>query len=66
MPVVSPHALRRSMVTNSLNGGADIREVQKAARHADVRTTSRIYDRGTVSHDSSSFNVLAGFISGAT
>jgi len=65
VPSVTSHALRRSMVTNSLNAGADIREVQKAARHSDIRTTSRIYDQGTTSHDSSSLNVLAGFISGA-
>lgn len=62
---ISPHSLRRSMVTNSLNAGADIREVQKSARHADIRTTSRIYDQGPQSMDSSSFHVLSGFISGA-
>lgn len=65
VPPVRAHALRRSMVTNSLNAGADMREVQKAARHSDLRTTSRIYDQGTIAHDSSSMNVLAGYISGA-
>jgi len=65
VPVVTAHALRRSMVTNSLNAGADIREVQRAARHTDVRTTSKVYDQGPSSYDSSSLNVLAGFISGA-
>lgn len=62
---ITPHSLRRSMVTNSLNAGADIREVSKAARHADIRVTSRVYDQGNNTFDSNSFNVLSGYISGA-
>lgn len=65
VPEVGPHALRRSMITNSLNAGADIREVQKSARHSDLRTTSRVYDQGTPSYDSNSFNILAGYVAGA-
>lgn len=61
---VHPHSLRRSMVTNALNAGASIREVQAAARHSDPRTTSR-YDRGAGSLDSHAVHTLAAYIAGA-
>jgi len=38
-----PHMLRRTYVTTMLDAGADLRDVQIAARHADPRTTMR-YD----------------------
>jgi len=39
-----PHMLRHTWVTTMLDAGADLRDVQIAARHADPRTTMR-YDR---------------------
>lgn len=41
---VTPHSLRHSFVTLALDGGATVRQVQAAARHADPKTTIR-YDR---------------------
>lgn len=40
----TPHDLRRSAITNLLEGGADPLAVQEWARHEDVSTT-RVYDR---------------------
>lgn len=40
---VSPHSLRRSFVTLSLDAGATLRDVQDAASHASADTT-RLYD----------------------
>jgi integrase/recombinase XerD len=39
-----PHMLRHTFVTTSFDAGADLRDVQIAARHADPRTTMR-HDR---------------------
>jgi integrase/recombinase XerD len=39
-----PHMLRHTYITTMLDAGADLRDVQIAARHADPRTTMR-YDR---------------------
>jgi site-specific recombinase XerD len=41
---ITPHSLRHTFVTLSLDGGATVRQVQAAARHADPKTTLR-YDR---------------------
>lgn len=41
---VSAHSMRHSMVTVALAGGAPLHQVQRHARHKDVRTTLR-YDR---------------------
>jgi integrase/recombinase XerD len=35
-----PHMLRHTYITTSFDAGADLRDVQIAARHADPRTTS--------------------------
>jgi integrase/recombinase XerD len=40
----TPHDLRRSAITNLLEGGADAAAVQEWARHNDLRTT-KVYDR---------------------
>jgi site-specific recombinase XerD len=42
---VGPHALRHAWVTLALDSGAQLRDVQDGAGHADPRTTRR-YDRG--------------------
>lgn len=44
LPRMHPHILRHTFVTTMLDAGADLRDVQIAARHADPRTTMR-YDR---------------------
>ncbi len=41
---ITPHSLRHTFVTLALDGGASVRQVQAAARHADPKTTLR-YDR---------------------
>jgi site-specific recombinase XerD len=40
----SPHSTRSTFITLCLSGGADVRSVMYAARHADPSTTIR-YDR---------------------
>jgi integrase/recombinase XerD len=40
-----PHMLRHTYVTTMLDAGADLRDVQIAARHADPRTTMRYDNR---------------------
>jgi integrase/recombinase XerD len=44
-----PHMLRHSYVTTILDAGADLRDVQIAARHTDPRATMR-YDNSRELH----------------
>jgi integrase/recombinase XerD len=57
---VSPHVLRHSFVTNALDAGVPLRDVQHAARHSDPRTTSR-YDHGRQALDTHATYVLVAF-----
>ncbi len=45
LPGLSPHGLRASFVTLTLEGGARLQQVQYAAGHADPRTTERYQKR---------------------
>jgi integrase len=43
-PPLNPHELRHSFITLGLDAGASLRDMQRAAAHADPRTTAD-YDR---------------------
>jgi len=59
---LSPHSLRHSFVTLSLDAGVALRDVQDAAGHADPRTTRR-YDRARHNLDRHPTYALASFLS---
>lgn len=61
---ISPHSLRHAFVTNALDAGVPLRDVQIAARHADPRTTAR-YDRNRHSMDRHAVHTLTAYIAGA-
>ena len=61
---VTPHVLRAAFVTNALDAGVPIRDVQVAARHSDPATTSR-YDRARASLDRHAVHTLAAYVAGA-
>jgi site-specific recombinase XerD len=61
---ISPHSLRRSFITASLDAGVPLRDVQEAASHADPRTTMR-YDRARQSLDRHATYTVATFVAGA-
>ena len=60
-----PHMLRHTYVTTMLDAGADLRDVQIAARHADPRTTMR-YDRARQNLDRHPNYILAAFMASGT
>lgn len=60
-----PRMLRHAFVTTMLDAGADLRDVQIAARHADPRTTMR-YDRARNNLDRHPNYILAAFMASAT
>jgi integrase/recombinase XerD len=60
-----PHMLRHTYVTTVLDAGADLRDVQIAARHADPRTTMR-YDRARNSLDRHPTCILAAYMASGT
>jgi len=60
-----PHMLRHTFVTTMLDAGADLRDVQIAARHADPRTTMR-YDRARKNLDRHPNYILAAYMASGT
>jgi len=60
-----PHMLRHTFVTTMLDAGADLRDVQIAARHADPRTTMR-YDRARNNLDRHPNYILAAYMASGT
>lgn len=57
--LLSPHGLRHTAITEALNAGGELRDVQDMAGHADPRTTRR-YDRSRGSLDRSPAYLIAG------
>ena len=62
---ISPHSLRHTFITLSLDAGVALRDVQEAASHADPRTTMR-YDRGRQSLDRHATYIVAAFVAGTS
>jgi integrase/recombinase XerD len=60
-----PHMLRHTYVTTMLDAGVDLRDVQIAARHADLRTTMR-YDRARKNLDRHPNYILAAYMASGT
>lgn len=60
---ISPHSLRHS-ITNALDAGVPLRDVQIAARHADPRTTVG-YDRARENLDRHAVHALTAYLAGA-
>ncbi len=58
---VCPHDCRHGFVTNALDAGVSLRDVQDAAGHADPRTTRR-YDRARHSLDRHATYAVAAFV----
>jgi integrase/recombinase XerD len=60
-----PRMLRHTYVTTMLDAGADLRDVQIAARHADPCTTMR-YDRARQNLDRHPNYILAAYMASGT
>jgi integrase/recombinase XerD len=65
MPRMHPHMLRHTYVTTMLDAGVSLRDVQIAARHADLRTTMR-YDRARRNLDRHPNYILAAYMASGT
>jgi integrase/recombinase XerD len=65
LPRMHPHMLRHTFVTTMLDAGADLRDVQIAARHADPRTTMR-YDRARKNLHRHPNYILAAYMASGT
>jgi len=59
---ITPHSLRHTFVTLSLDAGASLRDVQDAAGHTDPRTT-RMYDRARGALDRHPTHLVEAFLS---
>jgi site-specific recombinase XerD len=60
---LSPHSCRRTFITGGLDANIPLRDVQKAARHADPRSTAR-YDQMRDALDRHPTYTLGGFFHG--
>jgi integrase/recombinase XerD len=60
-----PHMLRHTYVTTMLDAGANLRDVQIVARHADPRTTMRC-DRARQNLDRHPNYILAAYMASGT
>ena len=60
----APHTLRHAFITAAFDAGVPLRDVQKAASHADPRTTMR-YDRARGSLDRHATYIVAAYVAGA-
>ena len=58
---VTPHTLRHSSIVAAIDAGVPLREVQLSARHRDISTTIKLYDRGRANLANSSAHTLAEF-----
>jgi integrase/recombinase XerD len=58
---ITPHSLRHTLITLSLDAGVPLRDVQDAAGHSDPRTTRR-YDRRRHSPDRHATYALSAFL----
>lgn len=61
---IGNHSLRRSFITDSLDAGVPMRDVQHSVHHKDPRTTAR-YDQNRRSLDTHAGYALSAFIPGA-
>lgn len=59
---VSPHTLRHGAIANAIDAGIPLREVQLMARHRDISTTIKIYDKGRLNLDSHASHGLAAYL----
>lgn len=58
----TPHTLRHTMIVNAIDAGVPLRQVQLAARHTDISTTIKLYDRGRADLDSHAAHSLAAYM----
>jgi site-specific recombinase XerD len=59
---VSPHTLRHGAIANAIDAGIPLRDVQLMARHRDISTTVKIYDRGRFNLDTHASHGLAAYL----